>query len=254
MKNADEALEGTSQQVQSLTFGGGSAPGQDFYPRITEMVVALPAASQLLGQELNIPATWSRAFVESTSANPPDALLDIAPTPLNFGSAKAGVVAAPTVSVNRIQRVKGPSVEPLPTNPAALFGDDAKLLGVVPLKNIIADLGPPPTITWTGGANPGALMQWKQPVKRSSGPFKPLPGSLIDVTVLSSASKVATHGRVTNFDIVIPSATSQPQDILITLHAGLLKFYVEGGRLPSIEVDITSAELGSYLSFVKKFS
>ena len=71
------------------------------------------------------------------------------PQPLNFSSARAGVVAAPNITVDEVSRKLGPIMANLPTDPAALF-PDADLLGIVPLRKIIAaGTAAAPTITWS---------------------------------------------------------------------------------------------------------
>ena len=176
MKNQQQALENAAQQVQSLTFGGARIPGTaDFHPQVTQLVVALPAARQLLGQVNDIPAKLSQELLQSTPTRPPDVLLEFAPLALNFASANAGVVAAPNMSVNQISLSKGPKIDKLPTKPEDLFKTaDAKLLGIIPLKDVIPRVTGAPTITWSQGPPPVATMHWKENSRNPWAPSSPV--------------------------------------------------------------------------------
>src|SRR5262249_31362899 len=134
LKSRTEPLPGAVQQVMSVNIAGKEGGAEvGFRPIITGLQVALPAVRQLLGQKDSIAADFADELLNSPLGNAPDVVLKFAPRQLNFATARAGLVAAPNMSVNQISRTLGPIVAQLPTDPAKLFPRNATLLGIVAL-------------------------------------------------------------------------------------------------------------------------
>jgi hypothetical protein len=255
---AVEAVEGATQQVRSVTLGANIVPGGvGFHPRLAELEVTLPAVQQLLGQEMAaIRATLAPEVRNATATAPPPFLLQFAPRALNFAAARAAVVAAPNMAVDRIHRELGPTVASLPTDPKKLFDRSAKVLGVVPLVDLIGTITGRPTITWSQTPSPHAILTWKEALTTESGPFKPGSGckvALVVKTVLDGTQpKTTTDGTITNFVIGIPSP--KPEAFLVRLDFEHLTFHAEPGKLPDTRFKITAASLGKKLRFVQQLS
>ncbi|MFG1953482.1 hypothetical protein [Micromonospora sp. NPDC048830] len=254
-----EAVEGASQQVAALVFGANPvASGVGFHPRLAQIDVTLPAVKQLLGQDMPaIPATLAPEVRASTATTPPDFLLQFASRSLNLGFAQTGAIASPNMAVNRIHRVLGATVANLPTNPAQLFDRGAKLLGIVPLAEIVSTVDRPPTIVWSQTPTPQATLEWTMKPTRSSGPFQPVtapPAKACEVRITArtgtgdGSPKTTVFGAVTNFVIGIPT----PADPLVRLDFSELTFRAETGKLPTTAFTITSAALGRKLRFVQR--
>jgi hypothetical protein len=266
MKSPTEALDGAVQQVQSLAFGGKPVPGDiGFHPVVTGLEVALPAVRQLLGQDQTLNAQLSDELLQNQPGGAlPDVLLKFDPLALNFGSARAGVIAAPNMNVDRLSRNLGPIVARFPTNPAELFPATANLLGIFPLRDLISQISPEhgrPTITWSGGDHPIATLTWSQPLTKSVGPFAPTGGASCQVSLIVTTKTadgagagladgpptVITDGTVSNFTLSIP-----PQGTLLELGFKELKFHAETGALPTTTFSIGTAKLTGNLAFVQK--
>jgi hypothetical protein len=259
MKNPTEPLEGAMQQVQSLTFGGKAIPGDvGFHPVVTGLEVGLPAVRQLLQQGGSLSATLSDELLNSLPGAPPDVLLQFPSYPLNFGAARAAVVAAPNVAVDRLHRLLGPVTAGLPTDPAQLFPDTATLLGIVPLRSLIAEVTGSPTITWSAGAHPVATLKWEQTLAKPCAPFAPTSGATCKVSLTVTTKpldgrpagppSVVTDGTITNFTLSIPPA---PAPQLLQLAFTDLSFHAESGALPRVAFTISDAKLTGTLAFVQ---
>ncbi|MFI9429174.1 hypothetical protein ACIG54_37270, partial [Streptomyces achromogenes] len=254
-----EAVERTEQHVRTLTLAATRiGSGTAFHPRIAGLEVLLPAVQQLLGQHATIRATLAREVADAAgSVSPPDVLLELPDkVPVNFAAARAAVAAAPSMAVDRIHRELGPTVANLPTDPAKLFDRGAKLLGVVPLVDIIGQVTERPTIIWSRTPTPRATLHWTQSLTREKGPFKPLADCRVTLDVqtelVGGQPRTTTDGTVTNFAIGIPSP--QEDKYLVKLGFTALKFHAESGELPKTTLVISSARLGQQLKFVQKLS
>ncbi|MFG2934166.1 hypothetical protein [Streptomyces achromogenes] len=254
-----EAVERTEQHVRTLTLAATRiGSGTAFHPRIAGLEVLLPAVQQLLGQHATIRATLAREVADAAgSVSPPDVLLELPDkVPVNFAAARAAVAAAPSMAVDRIHRELGPTVANLPTDPAKLFDRGAKLLGVVPLVDIIGQVTERPTIIWSRTPTPRATLHWTESLTREKGPFKPLADCRVTLDVqtelVGGQPRTTTDGTVTNFAIGIPSP--QEDKYLVKLGFTALKFHAESGELPKTTLVISSARLGQQLKFVQKLS
>ncbi|WP_158756584.1 hypothetical protein [Streptomyces sp. NRRL S-475] len=254
-----EAVEGTEQHVRSLTLAATRiGSGTAFHPRIAGLEVMLPAVQQLLGQHQTIRATLAPEVAAAAgTGSPPDVLLQLPDkVPVNFAAARAAVAAAPSMAVDRIHRELGPTVANLPTDPAKLFDRAAKLLGVVPLVDIIGQVTGRPTITWSRTPTPRATLHWTESLTRERGPFEPLDDCRVTLDVrtelVNGRPQTTTDGTVTNFAIGIPSP--EEDKYLVKLGFTALKFHAEPGELPETTLVISSARLGQQLKFVQKLS
>jgi hypothetical protein len=252
-----EAVERTEQHVRSVTLDATRiGSGTTFHPRIAALEVTLPAVQQLLGQHQTIRATLAPEVRAATTGVPPDVLLQFSRLPLNFAAARAGVAAAPSMAVDRIHRELGPTVANLPTDPGKLLDRGAKLLGIVPLVDIIGTVTGRPTITWSRTPTPQATLHWTERLTREKGPFEPMPGCTVTLHVrtelVDGRPRTTTDGTVTNFAIGIPSPSEGKY--LVKLGFAALTFHAEPGRLPETTLKITSARLGQQLKFVQKLS
>lgn len=256
--NVVEAVERTEQHVRSLTLAATRiGSGTTFHPRIAGLEVTLPAVQQLLGQHQTIRATLAPEVANAAhTGTPPEVLLRFPnKVPLNFAAARAGVAAAPSMAVDRVHR-DGPTVANLPTDPTKLFAPSAKLLGVVPLVDIIGQLTGRPTITWSRAPTPRATLHWTERLTREKGPFEPMAGCTVTLHVrtelVDGRPQSTTDGTVTNFAIGIPSP--KEGKYLVKLGFTALKFHAEPGKLPETTLEISSARLGQQLKFVQKLS
>lgn len=254
-----EAVERTEQHVRSLTLAATRiGSGTAFHPRIAGLEVTLPAVQQLLGQHRTIRATLAREVADAAgSVRPPDFLLELPEkVPVNFAAARAAVAAAPSMAVDRIHRELGPTVANLPTDPAKLFDRGAKLLGVVPLVDIIGEVTGRPTITWSRTPTPRATLHWTESLAHEKGPFQPLADCRVTLDVLTELvdgrPRSTIDGTVTNFAIGIPCP--KENKYLVKLGFTALKFHAEPGKLPETTLVISSARLGQQLKFVQQLS
>ncbi|MEU5431809.1 hypothetical protein AB0G73_00340 [Streptomyces sp. NPDC020719] len=258
-----QAAEGAVQEVQSMTFGGlgaGLSPtGVGFYPQVTQLAVGLPAARQLLGPLPALPATISKALVNTPWGQPPaDALLDlVTPQPLDFGAAGArvGSLAAPDMTMTQISRTLGPSVgDALPTDPGKLFAPDATLFGVVPLRDLISVVTDQPKLLWLGEGTdtPSAKLTWKQGLDKAVGPFCPGATSSVYIEALAQlvGGKPEMHatGKINDFQLVIPS---QGPDALVTLTFAGVVFTADAGKRLNLDVTLSKVELNGNLQFLR---
>lgn len=251
-----EPVEGATQEVHSMKFGGVATNSDvGFYPIVTELKVSLPAVRQLLGQKDPISVTFSEVYVKAPPGKYPDVLLDFKVKKLlSFGSAAelTGALAAPDFYVNQISRKDGPILGTSNLNPSDLFGPEAKLLGVVLLRDIFSSICNPPQVVWEeiAGANtPTATFKWNEKLKNEViGPFKPEVGSYIDLQAVSKVvdgkPKIKTTGVLTNFTLNL-------MDVL-KLEFNELHFSALPDQLPSVKLNIKEVKLQGMLKFVQK--
>ncbi|MFF7231797.1 hypothetical protein [Streptomyces sioyaensis] len=266
MRSAAEPLAGAVQEVQSMTFGGVGAAlsprGVGFYPQVTRMEVGLPAVRQLLGPTGAVPAAFAADFVNTLpGAPPPDQLLDLLEQKvLDFAAAgpRSGLLAAPEMAVTQVSRELGPVVgAPLPMDPSQLFGPNAKLFGVVPLRTVLSVIRNKPKIVWAqaiGTSAPSATLTWKEQLTNHVGPFYPGTASWVSLEAVSSVvggrPSVHTKGEITDFSLEIPSRSSK----LVTLTFGNVRFTANSGEQLNLKFDLKNAQLEGKLGFVKKLS
>ncbi|MFE6062717.1 hypothetical protein [Streptomyces sp. NPDC056431] len=261
MQSATQPLQGAVQEVLSMSFGGlGAAPapnGVGFYPRVTQLEMALPAVRQLLGSTSTVPAEFSKAFtLTAPGAQPPEVLFRLLkPQALNFGAAGArtGMLAAPNMTVNEISRTMGPIAGgPFPPRPEDLFDADAKVFGVVPLRALVSRITTRPRIVWGDiPAAPSATLTWTETLSNPVGPFYPGASSTVFLEVVSKTvgnqPTLSTTGEIKNFTLEIPSRASA----LVILTFGGVKFTAHSGQRPGLTFDLTDARLAGKLNFVK---
>lgn len=255
MKSLTEPVEGAIQEVHSMTFGGTAFSNDTgFYPKVKQLKVSLPAIRQLLGEKDPIPVTFSNTLVNALPGREPDVLLDLIGSKLlSFASAGelTGALAAPDFNVNQISRTKGPILGTMNPSPNDLFGPEAKLLGVVKLRDIFSSITTPPTVIWkevAGATTPTATFKWKEKLKNKViGPFKPEIGSYIDLQAVSEIvdgkPKITTTGVLTNFTLNLMD--------VVKLEFNELQFTALPGQLPSIKFNIKEAKLQGMLKFVQ---
>ncbi|MFJ5774578.1 hypothetical protein [Streptomyces sp. NPDC093094] len=253
-----EAVERTEQHVRSITLAATRiGSGTAFHPRIAGLEVTLPAVQQLLGQHQTIRATLAPDVAKAAQTGAvPEVLLQFPKVLLNFAAARAGVAAAPSMAVDRVHRA-GPTVANLPTDPTKLFDRGAKLLGVVPLVDIIGQVTGRPAITWSRTPTPKATLHWSERLTgERGGPFEPMAGCTVTLDVrtelVEGRPRSTTDGTVTDFAIGIPSP--KEEKYLLKLGFAALRFHAEPDRLPQTTLEITSARLGQQLKFVQKLS
>ncbi|MFZ3493287.1 hypothetical protein ACODT5_08665 [Streptomyces sp. 5.8] len=261
MQSASQPLQGAVQEVHAMSFGGvgarPSASGVGFHPQVTRLQVALPAVRQLLGSAPSVPAEFSKAFLQTgTGAQPPEVLLTLLERKvLNFAAAGArtGMLAAPNMTVSEISRTMGPTVgAPFPTDPKKLFDADAKLFGVVPLRDVIAVISTPPKITWSDLANaPSATLTWREDLSQPVEPFHPGADSSVFLEVASKVvggrPELRTTGEITDFALEIPSRNGA----LVVLTFRWVRFTANSGEGPGLTFDLADARLAGKLNFVK---
>ncbi len=260
MRSATEALPGAVQEVQSMTFGGVGVPpgpgGAGFHPTVTQLEVGLPAVRQLIGPMPPVPAKFSGPFLAAPpGATPPDAMLDLLQAKrLDFGSAgeRAGLLATPKMTVDQVSRDLGPVVGGPITDPSDLFDQDATLFGIVPLREVIAQVTGKPKIVWSrSGGTASATLTWTEQLRHDVAPFYHGPESSILLTVesqLVSGRPVShTTGQITDFSLEIPSSESP----LVKLAFNHVKFQADSGERPRLTCDLAAAEIGGDLKFLQ---
>ncbi|MDN3295829.1 hypothetical protein QWM81_17585 [Streptomyces ficellus] len=261
MRTATQPLEGAVQEVQSMTFGGvraGPLPnGVGFHPTVTRLELALPAVRQLLGPTPAVPASFSRAFLHAAAgAEPPHVLLDLLEKKvLDFGpaGARTGMLAAPTMTVSRLSRTKGLLVgDRIPTDPREVFPADAKLFGVVPLRDIISTITSQPQITWTELAGvPSAALTWTERLSRTVGPFEPGGASSVHLhavtRMVGGQPVLRTTGEIKDFTLAVPSRGAA----LVILTFRTVRFTANSGERPGLTFDLADAQLTGELNFVR---
>ncbi|MEU4117067.1 hypothetical protein AB0F71_21525 [Kitasatospora sp. NPDC028055] len=262
MASATRAVEGAVQEVQSMTFGGtgaGLSPsGVGFYPQVTQLAVGLPAVRRLLGPLPALPATVSKALVDTPWGSPaPDALLQlVTPLPLDFGAAGArvGGLSAPNMTVSQISRTLGPAVsDAFRTDPTKLFAPDATLFGVVPLSSLIKAVSAPPTLVWTGEGTPtpSAELTWHQGLAKDAGPFHPGPDCSLSIDVRSQLvdgrAEMHATGVITDFRLIVPEPNAPAY---VTLTFPSVTFTADPGRRLDLKVRLSDVTLGGDLGFL----
>jgi hypothetical protein len=259
MQSLTKPLEGAVQEVQSMSFGGVSVQSLPdrvkFYPKVTRLEVGLPAVRQLIGPTPPIPAAFTNAFLQTRPGEvPPDAMLDLLERrTLDFGAARerAGLLAAPSMSVNQIDRVLGPMVGGPVVDPRQLFGADATLFGVVPLRDIVSRITSKPKIVWAQvPGTPSATLTWKEDLRKDLAPFYPRPTSYIFLEAVSTLESgrpvLRTTGKMTNFSLEIPSRNAA----LVSLVFREVRFTANSGERPHLTFNLISAELKGKLGFL----
>ena len=246
-------LPGALVEMHSLTLAGVRAiPGADgvaFRPRICEMRVVLPALRQLEGMTRPLLARLSSELLQALPGAPPDVLLDLKESVLV--TAGAGALAAPSFTAQRLSRTFGPITSQLAPTPKQLFDESAKLLGAVPLRDVVAEVldQKPPELTW-GGTPPSATFHWSAPLQQA-GPLSPRRDARIDVTATAAVDErgrpVHTATGVIN-DFTIELLPGEP---LVELSFSRLCFETHTGRRPTIEFDLDNALLLGKLAFVR---
>ncbi|MBB4717108.1 hypothetical protein BJ965_006990 [Streptomyces luteogriseus] len=262
MQSPTKPLEGAVQEVQSMSFGGvsvqslpGSVGSVKFYPKVTRLEVGLPAVRQLIGPTPPIPAAFTDAFLGTRpGAVPPEAMLNLLECrTLDFGAAgeRAGLLAAPSMSVNQIDRVLGPVVAGPVVNPRDLFSADATLFGIVPLRDIVSRITSKPKIVWGQvPGTPSATLTWKEDLRQKLAPFYPGLKSYISLEAVSTLDSgrpvLCTTGRMTDFSLEIPSHDAA----LVSLVFREVCFTANSGERPHLTFDLVSAELKGELGFL----
>ncbi|MGW4147077.1 hypothetical protein [Streptomyces albogriseolus] len=261
MKTATQPLEGAVQEVRSMSFGGVGAAlaanGVGFHPRVTRMDVALPAVRQLIGSSPTVSVEFSKAFLAATGAQRPEVLLALLePKVIDFAAAGArtGMVAAPNMAVTEISRLAGPIAGgPFPPKPKDMFAEDARLFGVVSLRDIVSVITSRPQITWSDVAGaPSAKLTWREKLTTDADPFYPKrPDSLVFLEVVSQVvdgrPQLCTTGEVTDFALEIPTRASA----LVVLTFKKVRFTGNSGENPSLTFELADARLAGKLTFVK---
>ncbi|WP_159930869.1 MULTISPECIES: hypothetical protein [Nocardia] len=251
--NGYEPVSDSIQHVLTAEFGIAQA-SNGTHPKLSQLKVALPALQELLGAKA---PTGIRATLSAQVLSDPNAtvLLDLVDTPkIDFAEAGAatGAVATPTMpAVNGVARDRGPIVKP-PSgkpypSPAALFSDDATLLGVIKLNKLIQAVTDQPAITWRNGA---ARLQWTQQLSgaaaRPIDPFVPGPTS----TLALASGPDETKGRVTDFSLHIPDRARQV--VVIELNEVAFTSRSAGPTArPTVTVDVRKVSLDGALRFVQ---
>lgn len=254
MKTVSEPLEGAIQEVHSMMFGGVSVSSSDvgFYPKVTQMEVALPAIRQLLGERKPLPVKFSNQFVHALSGEQSDVLLDLINSkvlPFTSAAEQTGALAAPDFMVDQISRSEGP-IRSTNVNPSDLFDEGAKLLGVIKLRDIISRITKPPKVIWTkadGTTSPTATFKWHQILDKPFEPFKPGDNSYIDLEVVS---KIVDGKPMMNATGVLKNFSLNLMDV-VDLEFKQLCFTSNTGQRPNITFDFKRAELKGKMKFIK---
>ncbi|MEV4441466.1 hypothetical protein AB0K09_21055, partial [Streptomyces sp. NPDC049577] len=261
MQSLTQPVQGAVQEVRSMTFGGvGKAltpGGVGFHPKVTQLEVGLPAVRQLLGPMPAIPATFSQALAQAAPGAPaPDALLDLLERKvLNFSAAgaRAGLLAAPNMTVDQISRTLGPIAGgQFPTDPRKVFDADAKLFGVVPLRDIISVITGQPKIVWADAEGAlSATLTWKEKLTNHVGPFYPGTSSSVFLEVIAKVvdDRPVMHatGEITDFSLEIPARDGA----LVILTFKKVRFTANSGERLTLSFDLKDAQLTGQLAFIR---
>ncbi|MFJ3811741.1 hypothetical protein ACIPWE_35950 [Streptomyces sp. NPDC090073] len=261
MRSVSEAWPGAVQEVQSMAFGGVGVPsgadGSGFYPKVTQMEVGLPAVRQLIGPTPPVPAKFAGPFLQTLpGGTPPDAMLDLLEAKrLDFGSAgeRAGLLAAPKMTVDQISRELGPVVGGPINDPRDLFDQDATLFGIVPLCEVIGQVRGKPKIVWSrSGGTASATLTWSEHLEHDVTPFYHHGGSssillTVESQLVSGRPVSHTTGQISDFSLEIPTRESA----LVKLNFRKVQFQADSGERPRLTCDLAAAELGGDLKFLR---
>lgn len=183
-------------------------------PLIAAAEVALPAMRQLGGEVKSYAVTLADEYVVQGSQ---DVVLRIAGNALDvaFGgtSARSGGLARPAFSADAISAAAGP-VKAAAVDPASFFTGEAKLLGMVALRDVVAKAGfKAPSIASIPvdpGLPPKVTLEWDAVPLGANGAFQPSSGhpALLTLTVESTPvadgpPRVHTTGELRDFQLEI---------------------------------------------------
>ena len=175
---ADQAFE-----VHAFDFGPAPAPGErgtilerGLRPRIDRARVALPALRQFAPQAASTyEVTFESAYVERGDAAVLLRLADGATLPVDFGgrSDAAGGVARPGFVADAISGAGAP-IKADAVSPGAFF-KDAKLLGLIPLEELLPKTGWKPPLVRSepqpAGLPPKMILDWNDVALNGHGVF-----------------------------------------------------------------------------------
>ncbi|MEU7478343.1 hypothetical protein AB0A63_20325 [Lentzea sp. NPDC042327] len=152
----------TASNVDRIVFGSAKTTGQvPFHPVLERAVVRLPEVAALTGGAVGAtPFEYAEAYlvngIDHSTNNPGGVYLALHPaapqTPLAFSAAATGGMATPSGDIKAMSAKNGPvTVVPVDAakevyDPAKMFGDvtKAKVLGGVPVKDLLPALTSPP--------------------------------------------------------------------------------------------------------------
>jgi len=210
-------LAGTqSFEVHELQLQGVHASRADsgggFVPRIAGLRIGLPAVRELTNEVQVYKVAFSKAYEESGLT---ERLFDVTEGTIDVSFAgksdRAGGLATPSFVGDAISGAGGPinaaALGP-GFDPRTLFSDQAKLLGIVSLRDVVKQLpgAVPPAIETHVDGPPKASFEWRDVELAASPPLSAIAGrsAKLDLaveatTVRGGQPRVRTTGSLTNF-------------------------------------------------------
>ena len=248
---------GASFELHGLQLGavpGGSSNADGalgLLPTIREAVVGLPAARELAGAAATQAVTYADRYLDTGDTA---RLLDlVTELRINLGAApeRVGALATPAFAAQALSGDGAPlnlAAAAAGFDPQALFGDDAKLLGLVELRDVIertAGALPPQLRTVLDHGVPRPELDWVASLK-AAGPLRPRPGTTSTLELHVRAEGVpplaTTSGSLTNFELDLAG--------VLTVGFDALRFRSEAGGTPQLSVEGPDVQLRGTLGFL----
>ncbi|GAB2975012.1 hypothetical protein [Saccharothrix stipae] len=233
-------VDGDVHEVHAMVTTGVLA-SDGYRPRLTELEVRLPALRSLLGHDRPSVVTFAERYLRE--GDRADVLFDLAqPIKVDFTARadRSGGLVSPAFTATALSRSLGPvNLAALPNavtghlDPKRLFPAEATLLGL-PLRDLVTQVTSPPKITSFvhTGRPPDVTLRWEDVKLVAHGPFRPTPGSRLNLTATTS-HPARTTCRVNDVALVLPPG---PKPLLEVLF-GLIEFTQAAGREPDLRIE-----------------
>jgi hypothetical protein len=270
----------TSLETATLSFGAQSQPSTTprFLPTMARAQVDIPAVKQLTGSPAPSTIQWEPTYTAAsgnTIGNAGQIFVNVANTPLNFGSTdKVGGMVTPNIGISGLSRALGPMGGPVNQivtgnfKPMDIFPSDVKLFGGIELRTIIkdliyfnaanTDLKVPQFVSVREGDIIRTSYKWNlsQTELVNTGLFVPQAGSTFSLEAIvekkldNSPPTFSINGQMTNFQLVLLPA---PND-LIGIAVNSVKFTAGSDSKVDVAVQMGEMKFRGILEFVNELS
>jgi hypothetical protein len=259
----DQLFETHTLRLQADVRSAGTADApfdRPFVTRIQQAAIGLPAVRQLTQHARAYEVAFTDAYREFGHT---DVLLRTVGNRVtdrigvHFPTSDlAGGLATPSFVADAISGAGEPIKEALAGleqfDPGQLFSEEAKLLGLVPLRDVIAVVhgGKPPSLTSLPGSPSSIELVWDEARCEEAGPFRPIEGATAALSLSVKATvdpatmhpTVRTHGRLTNFCLDLAG--------VLVVQFREVTFTMVGDEKPALQVRGLDVRLAGDLEFL----
>ena len=241
----------------------GAAPATDsggapFVAKIVGATVGLPAVRQLTQKVESYAVRFNDDYVRAG-----DTAVLLETTAAGIGVSfvgradLAGGLATPSFAADAISGAGEPIKQALASaaafDPGQLFDPNAKLLGIVPLKDVIATVvgGKPPSLSSVMSVPPVVTLSWTDAECKGAGRFRPIEGQVSKLSLevkatggtTAPAPHVSTHGSLTHFCLDFAG--------VLVVEFGEVVFEIETGKKPALKLRGLDFHLSGSLKFLE---